>query len=167
IECRIYAEDGFSNFAPSTGEILEFSEPGGFGVRLDHGIRAGMEITPFYDPLLGKLCTWGQTRGEAIERMARSLEELRIVGIRTTVPFCLAVMGESDFRAGEYCTSYIDEHASVLQAASGDTQHTIREAAALGAVLFSTAQPASEVGANQTNDGATNWRQIGRERQLR
>jgi acetyl/propionyl-CoA carboxylase alpha subunit len=80
IECRINAEDPYNNFLPSTGRITHSLLPTGPGVRVDTGVYPGFEISPYYDPMIAKLIIWGETRGQAILRMRRALEEYRIVG---------------------------------------------------------------------------------------
>ena len=92
IECRIYAEDGFNNFIPSTGLIKEMITPSGLGVRLDEGIYIGQEVTPYYDPLLAKLIVWGDSRKIAIKRMIRALEEFHISGIKSSIPISLLII---------------------------------------------------------------------------
>jgi acetyl/propionyl-CoA carboxylase alpha subunit len=108
MECRVYAEDGFNNFSPSTGIIREMTVPLGFGVRLDEGVRTGQEITPYYDPLLGKLITWGDNRQTALDRMCRALSEFHIVGIESTIPFCHMVFLHPTFQNGNYNTHTMD-----------------------------------------------------------
>ena len=108
IECRIYAEDGFNNFSPSTGTIKEISIPNGIGVRFDEGIRSGQQITPYYDPLLGKLITWGDDRKTAINRMSRALHEFHVTGIDTTIPFCKTLLSHRSFQQGTYCTNTLN-----------------------------------------------------------
>ena len=109
MECRIYAEDGFNNFSPSIGKINELEYPHGLGVRLDDGIRSGQEITPFYDPLLIKLITWGKDRNESLKRMVRALNEFHVVGINTTIPFCLMMIQHESFKNGLYSTNTLSE----------------------------------------------------------
>ncbi|MGD8403885.1 MAG: acetyl-CoA carboxylase biotin carboxylase subunit, partial [Anaerolineales bacterium] len=87
IECRINAEDPYNGFLPSTGRITHSLLPTGPGIRVDTGVYPGFEITPYYDPMIAKLIVWGETRGQAILRMRRALEEYRIVGVRTNIPF--------------------------------------------------------------------------------
>ncbi|MFC1484610.1 acetyl/propionyl/methylcrotonyl-CoA carboxylase subunit alpha [Candidatus Neomarinimicrobiota bacterium] len=166
IECRIYAEDGFDNFTPSVGTILELTAPGGPGVRLDHGIREGLEITPYYDPILGKLCTWGTTRPEAVARMARALEELRIIGIRNTVPFCMAVMHHPVFKKGTYCTHFISDFQSDLEAWATQDPDQLVEVAALGAALFAESSPATQHEPEHSQVEESLWARSGRERQV-
>lgn len=109
IECRIYAEDGFHKFTPSVGTINRLDIPGGLGVRFDDGVHAGQVITPYYDPLLGKLITWGRDRDEALIRMVRALSEFHICGIETTIPFCLEFIRHHSFSTGQYCTHTLEE----------------------------------------------------------
>jgi acetyl/propionyl-CoA carboxylase alpha subunit len=109
IECRIYAENGFDNFAPSIGTISEILFPHGLGVRIDEGIRAGQKITPYYDPLLAKIITWGENRDIALKRMKRSLNELKIIGIDSSIPFCLNLIKHKTFKNGKYSTDTLDQ----------------------------------------------------------
>ena len=82
--------------------------PLGFGVRLDEGVRTGQEITPYYDPLLGKLITWGDNRQTALDRMCRALNEFHIAGIESTIPFCQMVFLHPTFQNGKYNTHTMD-----------------------------------------------------------
>lgn len=166
IECRIYAEDGFNNFTPSVGTILELTAPSGLGVRFDHGIREGLEITPYYDPILGKLCTWGNTRPEAVARMARALEELRIIGIRTTVPFCMAVMHHPVFKKGTYCTHFIPDYQSDLKTWAAQDPDQLVEVAALGAALFTENPQTRQPKHDSSQMEESPWVHSGRERQV-
>ena len=106
VECRIYAEDTQQDFAPSVGEIKMLQIPDGAGTRFDGAIRQGIEVTPYYDPMLGKLICWGRDREEALNRMSRSLSEFFIGGVQTTIHFCQAVVDHPQFRAGSYDTHF-------------------------------------------------------------
>jgi acetyl-CoA carboxylase biotin carboxylase subunit len=118
IECRITSEDPYNSFLPSTGRIRHLEIPSGPGVRWDSGISAGYEVGLHYDPMLAKLIVHAPTRHGAIERMKRALEELKIVGVDTSVPFHLRVMDEPDFRAGRLDIRYLEEHAEALLGAA-------------------------------------------------
>ena len=107
-EVRIYAEDAYRNFAPSPGRIRRLRWPDGPGVRVDAGIYEGDEVTIHYDPLLAKLTVWGGDRRHALERLDRALAELRIEGIRTTVPLFRALLEDDDFRRGELDIEMLD-----------------------------------------------------------
>ena len=108
IECRINAEDPFNNFAPSTGKITKWCLPGGLGIRVDSHIYEGALITPFYDSLLAKLITFGNTRDEAILRMERALSEFKVEGVKTTIPFHRAFLKTENFKKGDISTSFVE-----------------------------------------------------------
>ncbi|MGQ4832261.1 MAG: acetyl-CoA carboxylase biotin carboxylase subunit [Candidatus Asgardarchaeia archaeon] len=110
IECRINAEDPFSNFLPNPGVIDDYFEPGGFGVRVDSGVRRGSKVPPEYDSLLAKLMVWGNTREEAISRMRRALDEFVITGVKTTIPLYKIIFTERNFIRGNYNTNYLSKY---------------------------------------------------------
>ncbi len=114
VECRVIAEDPSRGFLPSPGTIRAQRPPSGFGVRYDHAIYDGYTIPVDYDPLLGKLVTWGRDRTEAVERMARALDELRIDGVRTSVNFHRKVMSHPEFRRGALHTEFLPEHPELV-----------------------------------------------------
>ena len=120
IECRISGEDPFNSFLPSSGRVQALEVPCGPGVRWDGGIIEHSEVGLHYDPLLGKLIVHAPTRDQAILRMRRALRELQIEGIRTTQPFHLAVLDESDFKAGNISVRYVDRHPELLEVAEDD-----------------------------------------------
>lgn len=107
IECRINAEDPERDFMPSPGQIMEYRCPGGPGVRVDSSAFSGYTITPYYDSMIAKLIVWGRDRDEAIVRMRRALQEFRVDGLKTTIPFHLQVLDNAFFRKGEVYTNFI------------------------------------------------------------
>jgi len=109
IECRINAEDPANDFRPSPGIIKTFHAPGGHGVRLDTHVYAGYMIPPYYDSMIAKLITTAQTRGEAIDKMRRALDEFVIEGVKTTIPFHRALMDDPDYNAGNYTTKFMED----------------------------------------------------------
>jgi propionyl-CoA carboxylase alpha chain len=110
VEARLYAEDPFRNFLPSTGRLVKYREPdAGPDVRVDTGVYEGGEISMFYDPMIAKLCTHGHTRDEAIDRMRRALDEFYVRGVSHNVPFLTALMAHPRFRAGKLTTNFIAE----------------------------------------------------------
>jgi len=110
IECRIYAEDPAMQFLPSIGSITLYKRPSGPGVRVDDGIETGSEVTPYYDPMLAKVITWGQNRAEAIRKMVRALRETAVLGVTTNIPYLLAILQEPTFLAGNTSTNYLQIH---------------------------------------------------------
>ncbi len=114
IECRINAEDARNNFFPSPGRITRYQSPGGIGIRLDGCVFGGYEVPPYFDPLLAKLCAWGNTWEEALTRMDRALEEYVIRGIKTTIPFYRQLLQHEEFRNGTFTTDFLEKHLSSL-----------------------------------------------------
>ena len=109
IECRIYAEDPDNNFFPSPGKILDHRVPTGPGIRLDDGIYGGWTVPNEYDPMLGKLIAWGQTREEAMARMNRALGEYYASGIKTNVSLFQRILASSDFQSAAIYTRWLDD----------------------------------------------------------
>ena len=110
VEARVYAEDPFRNFLPSTGRLVKYREPvPGPDVRVDTGVYEGGEISMFYDPMIAKLCTYGKTRNAAIDRMRRALDEFYVRGVSHNVPFLAALMAHPRFRSGKLTTNFIAE----------------------------------------------------------
>ncbi|MEJ2536691.1 MAG: acetyl-CoA carboxylase biotin carboxylase subunit [Calditrichia bacterium] len=109
IECRINAEDPSNNFIPSPGEITSFYQPGGPGTRVDTHIYATYKIPPYYDSLIAKLIVHGKDRKEAIDRLARALDEFVIEGIKTTIPFHKYVIRTKEFISGKFDTNFIEK----------------------------------------------------------
>ncbi len=108
IQCRINAEDPYRNFAPSPGVITSYNQPGGHGVRVDTHVYAGYMIPPYYDSMIGKLITVAQTRGEAILKMQRALDEYIIEGVKSTIPFHQQLMRDKQFNAGKFTTKFME-----------------------------------------------------------
>jgi propionyl-CoA carboxylase alpha chain len=110
VEARVYAEDPFRNFLPSTGRLIKYREPEpGPDVRVDTGVYEGGEISMFYDPMIAKLCTYGKDRLAAIDRMRRALDEFYVRGVSHNVPFLAALMAHPRFREGRLTTNFIAE----------------------------------------------------------
>jgi acetyl-CoA carboxylase biotin carboxylase subunit len=161
IECRINAEDPYNNFLPSTGRITHSLLPTGPGVRVDTGVYPGFEITPYYDPMIAKLIVWGETRAQAILRMRRALEEYRVVGVRTNIPFHQTLMDSHRFMGGQYDTRFVEERFSMEDA--GEPREENKEIAAILATLV--AHRETERSANIVNRNArdaSNWKWVGR-----
>ncbi len=109
IECRINAEDPAKNFMPSPGTLTRFELPQHPWVRIDTACYPGYTVLPFYDSLLAKLVVWGRTREEAINRTKVALNNFKIEGVQTTIPFHLAMLDDPNFEAGEIYTTYVEQ----------------------------------------------------------
>lgn len=116
LESRIYAEDPYRNFLPSTGRLTKYNPPAestdeqGETIRNDTGVYEGSEISIYYDPMIAKLCTWASDRDRSIEKMLSALDEFEVDGIGHNVPFLSAVIDHKAFRAGDISTGFIAEH---------------------------------------------------------
>jgi len=133
IECRIYAEDPATGFLPSPGRIERLRTPAGPGIRDDSGAYEGAEISSYYDPLVSKLCVWAESRETAVARMRRALSEYVVAGIRTNIPFHIALMDHPDFISGNYDTGFIEAHREALLTSGsvGDEATEVATAAAI------------------------------------
>lgn len=109
IQCRIYAEDPQKRFAPSPGLIESYSEPEGEGVRVDSGVREGYEVTRYYDPLLAKLVTYGESRKQARQRMESALEDYTIEGPTTNIDMHGQILRDAAFLEGDYHTEWLED----------------------------------------------------------
>jgi acetyl/propionyl-CoA carboxylase alpha subunit len=115
IEARINAEDPANAYLPAIGTITRFDTPSGPGVRLDAGVRAGSNVSIYYDSMLAKLIAYGPDRTSAVERLTAALENFRIEGVRTNVPLLLRIARDVTFRAGYTTTAFLTEHANFLR----------------------------------------------------
>jgi len=158
IECRINAEDPYNNYLPSTGTITVSRLPTGPGVRIDTGVFPGYEVTPYYDSLISKLICYGETRGEAVLRMRRALEEYRIMGVKTNIPFHQHMMDSHRFLTGQFDTQFVEERFSM---SDREAPHMM-EAAILAVLLaHRQGQQASQIVAPGTRD-TSNWKWLSR-----
>jgi acetyl-CoA carboxylase biotin carboxylase subunit len=161
IECRINAEDPYNGFLPSTGRIEQSITPTGPGVRVDTSVYPGFEVTPYYDPMIAKLVVWGETRGQAILRMRRALEEYRIVGVRTNIPFHQSMMASTRFMAGQYDTRFVEERFSMEEPA--ESRDSAPEIAAILATLVAHQQTQRSAQIVRRGERDTsNWKWVGR-----
>jgi acetyl-CoA carboxylase, biotin carboxylase subunit len=107
IEFRVYAEDP-KRFLPSPGDITVWEEPSGDVIRVDSGYQAGNKVTPFYDPLLAKLCVYGADRAQALATARTAVEGFRIEGLKTNLPFFAELLANPEFAAGDYDTGLVE-----------------------------------------------------------
>lgn len=110
VELRVYAEDPLNDFLPSVGRLESYIRPTGDGIRLDDGYEQGLEIPIYYDPMIAKLVTYGQTRAEAIQRMIEAIDQYQIEGVATTLPFGKFVMEHPAFLEGRFDTGFVKKY---------------------------------------------------------
>ncbi len=159
VECRITSEDPWTGFMPSTGRIEQIDLPSGPGVRWDGGVTAGSEISLYYDPLIGKLIAYGDSREEAIARMERALGELRVAGVETSAAFLRRVMREPDFRAGRIDILYLERHPELLERPNDD--EAIRVVAIAAALLADRERRRRDVRRIEGESNRSRWRDLG------
>ncbi len=145
MEVRLYAEDPAQGFLPQTGEVLRWAPAA--GVRVDHGLCEGEKISPFYDPMLGKIIAHGATREEARRKLLRAVEDTLLLGVTTNQRLLADLLKHPDFIGGDFSTGFIAEHFSEIprQAATSDQL-------ALAAALF------YQHSADQHPHGLAGWR---------
>jgi propionyl-CoA carboxylase alpha chain len=112
MELRVYAEDPMNDFLPSVGHLDVYQLPEGEGVRVDNGFEQGMDIPIYYDPMLSKLITYGKTREEAIQLMIKAIDDYKIEGVETTLPFGKFVFEHQAFRSGKFDTNFVKKQYS-------------------------------------------------------
>ena len=130
IELRVYAEDPLNNFLPSVGNLSTYKIPTGKGIRVDDGFEEGMDIPIYYDPMLSKLIAYGETRIEAIQIMIEAINDYKISGAMTTLPFGKFVCEHEAFRTGNFDTHFVKNYYSAEK-----LKHEIEEEAKLAALI--------------------------------
>ena len=153
IECRVYAEDPSAGFLPAPGTISWYREPAGPNVRVDGAVYSGWKVPLEYDPMIAKLVVWGRDRDEAIRRTRRALREYRVAGIRTSIPFFLALLQDEDFLAGRYTTGFITP--DFLDGLESTRNDEVASIVAAIAQLDRDLQPASDA---PSASGPTAWK---------
>ncbi len=122
-EFRVNAEDPKNDFLPSFGKITRYYAPGGPGVRTDSAIYTGYAISPDYDSLCAKLTVWALDWPTLINRCIRALEEMRMYGVKTTIPYYLEIVKTSDFQRGEFNTGFVEEHPELSKYSEKSLPH--------------------------------------------
>jgi acetyl-CoA carboxylase biotin carboxylase subunit len=161
LECRILAENPFQGFAPCVGRISRLREPGGPGIRVDSGVCEGSVITPYYDSLLAKLVVWGETRGVAIVRMRRALDEYQVFGVTTNLDLHRALLDSHRFFGGQFHTRFLEEHFVPPEL---DSEEDCLAAALTAVLLDYRRRAGSQTGAEGS---ASRWKMLGRWEQQR
>jgi 3-methylcrotonyl-CoA carboxylase alpha subunit len=130
VEARLYAEDPERGFLPSTGKLIALQFPQADGLRVDTGVEAGDEVTPFYDPMIAKVIAYAPTRTDALDRLADALDKTVVIGPRSNAGFLAALCRAEGFRNGDFDTGFIDRNLASVKA---EPQGLDRAAAAAGA----------------------------------
>ncbi len=135
LELRVYAEDPLNDFLPSVGNLSTYKIPVGEGIRVDDGFEEGMDIPIYYDPMLSKLITYGKTRDEAIQLMIEAIENYKIEGAMTTLPFGKFVCEHEAFRSGNFDTHFVKKYYTP-EKLQEDLEEEARLAALIGLKIY-------------------------------
>ena len=157
IECRINAEDTFLDFAPSTGPVPDVTIPSGPGVRCDSYLYSGCTVSSFYDSLMAKLCTWGQTFDEARLRMLNALGDFYIQGVETSIPLYKTILKTEEYKKGNLSTDFLKRYG-ILDRLTADIKvdkETNKDAALAAAVIHSEYFKSR---VKSTTENSTRWK---------
>ena len=159
LELRVYAEDPANNFLPDIGRLETYVRPQGLGVRVDDGFEQGMDIPIYYDPMIAKLVTFGKDRQEAIEKMLRAIDDYKITGIETTLPFGKFVLQHEAFVSGNFDTKFIERYFTPSVLEPKPTEDAEEISAVLAAMLLGNNKPkVSATSTGTQNSTVFNWR---------
>jgi len=164
IECRITTEDPFNNFLPSTGTVTYLKEPTGPGVRVESALYRGCEVSLYYDPMVAKLIAWGENRAEAILRMRRALNEYRIGGLKTSIPFHQEMMDSTEFIWGTFDTGFISRR-QLTRSNANASEHERIVAVVAALIAHEEGRQAVHIGQTQKTGALSSaWKTAGRVR---
>ena len=158
IELRVYAEDPANNFMPDTGKLQKYKKPEGIGVRIDDGFEQGMDIPIWYDPMISKMCTYGKTREEAIEKMKLAIDDYEIIGIETTLSFGKFVMNNDAFLSGDYSTDFVSNFFTPESLQQDNSQETEEIAAVIASRLFKQTHDKSNIKIASNRNAKSAWK---------
>ena len=159
LECRIYAEDPAHGFLPSVGVLEQVEMPLGPNIRNDAGIETGLEVTPYYDPMLAKLIVGGENREESINKMIWALSRYVVLGVTTNIPFLKKVLEHEAFRRGEITTHFIDTYFKDW----GEQQKGLPLDAIIGLAVYDAIHPKrEEVVRYKEPDPHSPWKHAGK-----
>ncbi len=158
IEIRVYAEDPTNKFMPDIGTLSTYQKPEGIGIRVDDGFKEGMEIPIYYDPLISKLITYGRDREEAIHRMIRAIDDYKVVGAETTLPFGKYVMQHQSFVSGNYNTHFVKDFFTGKELYEAPTEEEMEIAAYFATQAIAENSPPIKEQLPQNSGISSNWR---------
>ena len=137
IECRINAEDTFLDFAPSTGPVPDVTIPSGPNVRCDTYLYPGCTVSPFYDSLMAKLCTWGPTFDESRTKMLSALDDFYIQGVETSIPLYKTILKTEEYKNGELSTDFLKRYGIIDRLTEDIKSDTVdKQTAAIAAAII-------------------------------
>ncbi|MBA4437024.1 MAG: acetyl-CoA carboxylase biotin carboxylase subunit [Nitrosopumilus sp.] len=157
IECRINAEDTFLDFAPSTGPVPDVTIPSGPNVRCDTYLYPGCTVSPFYDSLMAKLCTWGPTFEESRTRMLTALNDMYVQGVETSIPLYKTILNSEEYKNGELSTDFLKRYGMIDKLTEDlKKEKENKTDAALAAAIIHSEYFKSQV--QNTSNNSANWK---------
>ena len=163
VECRIYAENPYQDFVPSTGTLVLWRPPTGHGLRLDSGVAQGDQVSTFYDPMLAKMITWGPDRHTSLQRMDLALSQFLVLGLITNIPFLRDIIRHPRFQEGQYDTTFLESSLELREpAVSEESSNLARALAAWSSGSYSEDRPLPQRG--PTAKDYSPWHDIGGQR---
>ncbi len=158
IEARLYAEDPQRGFLPQTGTLQGLRFPRPELARVDTGVRQGDTVTPFYDPMIAKIISWGEDRAAVVGRLRRALAETAALGVGTNLEFLARVAAHPEFMSGAVDTGFIERHRTTLVPARRPVPDTVLAAAALSRLL--AREDAARAAASRSGDPFSPWARV-------
>jgi 3-methylcrotonyl-CoA carboxylase alpha subunit len=158
IEARLYAEDPERGFLPQTGTLHGLRFPPSRLARVDTGVRQGDTVTPFYDPMIAKIITWGEDRAAAVGRLRRALAETAVLGVRTNLEFLARVAEHPEFASGAVDTGFIERHRASLMPPRRPAPDTVLAAVALSRLL--AREHAAKAAGSRSGDPFSPWARV-------
>ena len=134
VECRIYAEDPYNDFAPSVGTLERWLPPTGPGLRLDSGVAQGQTVSTYYDPMLAKLIAWGPDRASSLHRMDLAFPQFPVLGVVTNIQFLRQIIRHPKFMEGDYDTGFLSVHSELGRPDSSEEDLNLAQALAAWAM---------------------------------
>ena len=157
IECRINAEDTFLDFAPSTGPVPDVTIPSGPSVRCDTYLYPGCTVSPFYDSLMAKLCTWGQTFDESRTRMLTALNDFYIQGVETSIPLYKTILNSEEYKKGDLSTDFLKRYGIIDKLTEDLKKEKVEKSeAAIAAAIVHSQYLNSRIQNNSSS--SSNWK---------
>ena len=163
IECRVYAEDPYRDFVPSTGTLLRWRPPSGPGLRVDSGAVQGQQVSIYYDPMLAKLIAWAPNRDLSLRRMEVALSQFLVLGVVTNIQLLRAVVAHPQFQRGEYDTGFLEWNPAVTSPSTPEESHTL----ALALAAWAAHQPVASASPTVSGDAhisVSPWQSAGQRR---
>lgn len=157
VEVRVYAEDPRNNFLPDIGKLITYQRPQGPGIRVDDGFEQGMDIPIYYDPMIAKLVTHAESREKAINRMVRAIDDYKITGIETTLPFCRYVLEHDAFVSGDFDTKFVEKYFTPEKLDETFDDEELEILAAAGVFLLESNKPKTQQKETMVNKAGSNW----------